>query len=144
MGVNLKSLIGKHPTNRRGRRWKPPPGLCLSRKHYNIEVEHVLIKLLDSRQRCGDDLPAVRRRHVAASGRVNRSLEQAQAANARTPASARPVLNMFRRPGPPVPIDFNAGQIPDWFRDPGAGRNEDLARLMARSAASSRRWSPRS
>ncbi len=29
-------------------RWKPPPGLCLSRTHYDVEIEHYLMKLLDS------------------------------------------------------------------------------------------------
>ena len=46
MNVNLKSLIGKlnHPARTA---LESAAGLCLSRTHYNIEIEHYLAKLLD-------------------------------------------------------------------------------------------------
>jgi len=47
MGVNLKSLIGKLNDPTRAT-LEAAAGLCLSRTHYNIEIEHFLMKLLDS------------------------------------------------------------------------------------------------
>ncbi len=46
MSVNLKSLIGKLNRTTRGA-LEGAAALCLSRTHYNIEVEHFLTKLLD-------------------------------------------------------------------------------------------------
>ena len=47
MSVNLKSLIGKLNDTTRGA-LEGAAGLCLSRTHYDVEVEHFLMKLLDS------------------------------------------------------------------------------------------------
>ena len=45
--MNLKALIGKLNDSTRGA-LEAAAGLCLSRTHYDIEVEHYLMKLLDS------------------------------------------------------------------------------------------------
>ena len=52
MSVNLKSLIGKLNDTVRGT-LEGAAGLCLSRTHYDVEIEHFLVKLLDS---SGSDL----------------------------------------------------------------------------------------
>ena len=47
MGLNLRSLIGKlNDTTRKA--LEAAAGLCLSRTHYDVEIEHFLMKLLDS------------------------------------------------------------------------------------------------
>ena len=46
MNVNLRSLIGKLNHETRGA-VEAAAGLCLSRTHYDVEVEHFLSKLLD-------------------------------------------------------------------------------------------------
>ena len=46
MSVNLKGLIGKLNDTTRGA-LEGAAGLCLARTHYDIEIEHVLMKLLD-------------------------------------------------------------------------------------------------
>ena len=47
MGYNVRSLIGKlnEPTRLA---LEAAAGLCLSRTHYDVEIEHFLMKLLDS------------------------------------------------------------------------------------------------
>jgi type VI secretion system protein VasG len=47
MSVSLKSLIGKlnHETRSAV---EAAAGICLSRTHYDVEIEHFLMKLLDS------------------------------------------------------------------------------------------------
>lgn len=47
MGLNLKALIGKLDHSARSA-LEGAAGLCLSRTHYDIEIEHYLSKLLDS------------------------------------------------------------------------------------------------
>ena len=64
--LNLKGLIGKlNETCRRS--LEAAAGLCLSRTNYNVEIEHWLLKLLESaRHRSGGHPPAIRRRFVPA------------------------------------------------------------------------------
>ncbi len=46
MGVNLVSLVAKlNPATRAAT--EAASGLCVSRTHYNVEIEHYLFKLLD-------------------------------------------------------------------------------------------------
>ena len=47
MGLNLKALISKLNDPTRSA-LEGAAGLCLSRTHYDIEIEHFLTKLLDS------------------------------------------------------------------------------------------------
>ena len=58
MAINLKSLIGKLDDVTRNS-VESAAGLCLSRTHYSIEIEHYLLKLLDVPD--GDFLPILRR-----------------------------------------------------------------------------------
>ena len=46
MNVNLKSVIARMNETTRGA-LEAAAGLCLSRTHYDIEIEHFLTKLLD-------------------------------------------------------------------------------------------------
>jgi type VI secretion system protein VasG len=46
MAVNLRTLIKK--LNDTGNGLEGAAGLCVSRAHYHIEVEHLLMKLLDA------------------------------------------------------------------------------------------------
>ncbi len=55
MGVNLRSLIGKLNDETRTA-LEAAAGLCLSRTHYDVEIEHFLMKLLDQ---TGGDFAAI-------------------------------------------------------------------------------------
>ena len=65
MSVNLKSLIGRlNDTCRQA--LEGAAGLCLSRTNYDVEVEHVLLKLLEAPDTdLAEDPPALRDRPVA-------------------------------------------------------------------------------
>ena len=61
MSVNLRALIGKLNAASRSA-VEGAAGLCLSRSHYDIEIEHFLVKALDSagvQQKEKDELLAV-------------------------------------------------------------------------------------
>ena len=64
-GIPAKSLIGKlNPTCRRA--LEAAAGLCLSRTHFHVEIEHWLLKLLETAEhRPADRPPAVRRSTLA-------------------------------------------------------------------------------
>ncbi len=68
MSVNLKSLIGKLNDATRGA-LEAAAGLCLSRTHYDIEIEHYLMKALDASDTDAAKIfPPFWREHVAYVG----------------------------------------------------------------------------
>jgi hypothetical protein len=86
MLVNLKSLIGRlNPTARTV--LESAAGLCLSRTHYDIEVEHFLVKSLDFPD---SDFDRIARYFgvdkVRLSAELARSLDRLKTGNARTPS----------------------------------------------------------
>ena len=95
MGLNLKALIGKLNDQTRGA-LEGAAGLCLSRTHYDIEVEHFLTKLLDS---SSNDFAAIIKHFEIDKSRLTaelaRSLDKLKSGNARTPAISPTVLKML-------------------------------------------------
>src|SRR6202795_4351431 len=91
MGLNLKALIGKLDHSARSA-LEGAAGLCLSRTHYDIEIEHYLAKLLDSTE---EDFAKIAHRFGVDRSRLstelNRSLDKLKSGNARTPA-IRPTM----------------------------------------------------
>ena len=71
--VNLKFLIGKlNDTSRRT--LEAAAGLCLSRTHYNVEVEHWLLKLTEMPN---TDLAALFRYYEVDTSKLQRDLTKA-------------------------------------------------------------------
>ena len=115
MGPNLKSLIGKLNDPARSA-LEAAAGLCLSRTHYDIEVEHYLMKLLDSSD---NDFASIARHFEVDKSRLavelTRSLDKLKSGNARTPAISPTILKMLVSAWTLGSIDFNAGQIRTGF-----------------------------
>jgi type VI secretion system protein VasG len=84
--VNLKSLIAKVNETTRGA-LEAAAGLCLTRTHYDIEIEHYLLKLMDVPD---GDFAAILKAFSVDKARLaaelNRSLDKLKSGNARTPA----------------------------------------------------------
>src|SRR5215203_1323350 len=86
MNTNLKSLIGKLNDTCRNA-LEAAAGLCLSRTNHNVEVEHLLLKLVEH-----PDTDVARiLRHFEVDGarlskEITRALDRLQTGNARTPA----------------------------------------------------------
>ena len=69
MNLDLRALIGKLNHETKGA-VEAAAGLCLSRTHYDVEIEHYLMKLLDSdRRRLRRDPEALRRGPLATGRR---------------------------------------------------------------------------
>ena len=86
MNVDLRALIGKlNPTTRGA--VEAAAGLCLSRTHYDVEVEHYLLKLMDHPE---DDFLAILKRfeidRSALAKQLTAALDRLKSGNARTPS----------------------------------------------------------
>ena len=95
MSVNLKSLIGKLNAPTRSA-LEAAAGLCLSRTHYNVEIEHYLMKLMEASD---TDVARIFYRFGINQSRLTadltRSLDKLKSGNARTPAISPSVLKML-------------------------------------------------
>src|SRR5579872_211413 len=95
MNVSLKSLIGKLNLSTRNT-LEAAAGLCVSRTHYDVEVEHYLMKLLDA---AGCDFDRIRKHFGVDSSRLtaelSRSLDALKSGNARTPAFSPTLAKML-------------------------------------------------
>ena len=86
MNVSLKALIGKlNDTCRNG--LDAAAGLCLSRTHYDVDIEHLFLKLTEMPD---TDLQHILRHYEIDASRLSRDLTRAldrlKTGNARTPA----------------------------------------------------------
>ena len=130
MSVNLKSLVGKlNPPTRKG--LESAAGLCLSRTHYDVEIEHFLLKLLDDPE--GDLVRIASHFGVDTSkltGELERSLDQLKTGNARTPAFSPTLVQMLTGAWTAGSIDYQAGQIRSGFAVLTLASEEKLVRLI--------------
>ena len=130
MGLNLKALIGKLNDPARAA-LEGAAGLCLSRTHYDIEIEHFLTKLLDNAS--GDFAAIVKHFEIDKSrltGELARSMDKLKSGNARTPAISPTVLKMLTTAWTIGSIDFNAGQVRTGFAILALASDEELARMI--------------
>jgi len=86
MNLNLKALIGK--LNDTGRKaLEAAAGLCVTRTHYDIDIEHLLLKLVETD---GTDIQRILRHYEVDQARltrdITRALDRLKTGNARTPA----------------------------------------------------------
>src|SRR6266481_4100248 len=130
MASNLKGLIGKlNDTARTG--LEAGAGFCLSRTHYDIEIEHFLMKLLEVTD---SDLQhilkhfAVNKSHLA--GDLTISLDKLKTGNARTPVFSPSLVQMLSEAWTIGSPDFGAAQVRSGFCILAIAASADLARLM--------------
>jgi type VI secretion system protein VasG len=105
-------------------------GLCLSRTHYDVEIEHFLMKLLDASD---GDFASIAKHFGIDKGRVaaelTRSLDKLKSGNARTPALSPSLLKMMTEGWTIGSIDFGAGQVRTGFTILAMVTNEELSRI---------------
>jgi type VI secretion system protein VasG len=134
MNINLKALIGKLDDTARAA-LEAAAGLCLSRTHYDIEVEHFLLKVLDAR---GSDAVRIFRHFGIDTSKFQKELERAsdklKSGNARTPAISPHVLKMLAEAWTLGSIDFGAQKIRTGFVILALAANAELARMVRDSS----------
>jgi type VI secretion system protein VasG len=111
MNVNLRSLIGKlnHETRSAV---EGGAGLCLSRTHYDVEIEHYLIKLLDITD---SDLAVILKHYgidrSRLAGELAVGLDSLKTGNARTPSLSPSLVRMLTTAWTIGSVDYGAGQV---------------------------------
>jgi type VI secretion system protein VasG len=130
MSVNIKSLIGKlNDTTRNA--MQAAAGFCLQRTHYDVEVEHFLMKLLEN---AGGDFPAIVKAFevdkAKLSAQLTASLDKLKSGNARTPVLAPTLVKMLSEAWSIATLDFGTGNIRTGYCILALAQNEELARLM--------------
>jgi type VI secretion system protein VasG len=102
----------------------------LSRTHYDVEVEHFLLKLLDQAE--GDFARITRHFGIDKSRltmELNWSLDKLKSGNARTPTLSPSVVKMMTEAWTIGSIDYNAGQVRTGFTTLALTNNDELRRL---------------
>src|SRR5579871_744710 len=106
-------------------------GLCASRTHYEVEVEHYLVKLLDETD---SDLQRVLQHFGVDKSRLaselTRSLDRMKTGNGRGPVLSQMLVRMLTEAWLLGSVDYNAGQIRSGFTILALVTNDDLTRIV--------------
>ena len=127
---NVKSLIGKlNETCRKA--LESAAGLCLSQTHYEVDVEHCLIKLLEIPD---TDLQKILRHFEINESRLlddlTRVMEGFKTGNARTPALSPRIPRMVKEAWLVASIDFQMAAIRSGHIILALMSNDDMARML--------------
>ncbi|WP_407312701.1 type VI secretion system ATPase TssH [Pseudomonas sp. nanlin1] len=109
--MNLNSLFAKlNDTCRTAT--ESAAALCLAERHYEVDVEHVLLQLLE---KIDNDLPAILRHYEVVPERLETQLVTAlgrfKRGNTRTPALSPHITRLIERAWVLASIEFGQGQI---------------------------------
>src|SRR3954463_13310962 len=130
MSVNLRALIAKLDSTTRGV-VEAAAGLCLSRTHYDVEVEHYLVKLLDVTD---SDFAFVLKQYAIDRSRLasdlTKSLDHLKTGNARTPAISPHVSRMLTEAWTIGSIEYGATQVRTGHTILALLSDEDLSRMV--------------
>ncbi len=130
MATNLRALVGKLNSTSRNV-FEAAAGLCLTRTHYDIEIEHVLLKLLDT-PAC--DFGFIARHFEVDTSRLAaelaRSLDKLKTGNARTPAMSPSVLTMLREAWTLGSLEYEAAAVRTGYLVLALAEVPELARMI--------------
>jgi type VI secretion system protein VasG len=130
MSLNLKSLIGKVDEATRNV-LEAAAGLCVSRTHYDIEIEHFLLKALDSSD---NDIAFILKQYGVDRSRLTselqRSLDRLKSGNARSPAFSPLLVKMLTEAWTVATIEYDATQIRTGFTLLALLSEDELTRLI--------------
>src|SRR5215203_5505211 len=111
MNVNLKSLVGRLNDTCRGA-LDGAVGLCVSRSNYEVEIEHVLAKLLEQDE---TDLHKICRHFEVNIDRLNKdmmtALDRLKTGNTRRPELSDRLPRWFQDAWLLASVDFSAARI---------------------------------
>jgi type VI secretion system protein VasG len=133
VAVDLKSVVARLSETAR-RQLEAAAGLTLSRSHYNVEIEHFLLKLVETP---GSDIATVLHRQGIDAGQVaaqlNRSLDKLRTGNARAPSLSPDIVNWLREAWLIASLEAGANRIRSGHMLAALLADEALARTMRES-----------
>ncbi|MCP4430448.1 MAG: type VI secretion system ATPase TssH [Gammaproteobacteria bacterium] len=108
--IDLKSLVGKLNDTCRAA-LESGAGLCLARTHYNVEIEHWILKLLEIPD---NDINALIEKFELDTGKliadINRELDRVKSGNTRAPALSPNVVDLAKNAWLLASVEFNHPQ----------------------------------
>lgn len=129
MNVNLKSLIGRLNDTCRGA-LEGAAGLCLSRTNYDVEIEHLLAKLLEQND---TDLHKICNHYEVNIDRLSKDVQTAlgslKTGNTRTPALGERIPRWIQDSWLIASVDFGAARIRSGHMILALLSNETFARI---------------
>ncbi|HEX8247106.1 MAG TPA: type VI secretion system ATPase TssH [Pyrinomonadaceae bacterium] len=129
MNVNLKSLVGRLNDTSRGA-LESAAGLCLSRTNYDVEVEHILAKLLESND---TDFEKILRHYECNPDRVTKdvaaALDRLKTGNSRTPGLSDRLPNWFQDAWLLASVEYGAARVRSGHLILALLANDSLARI---------------
>jgi type VI secretion system protein VasG len=136
VAIDLKALVARL-TGLARRQLEAAAGLTLSRTHYNVEVEHVLLKLVET---AGSDVAALLKHMNIDAGRataeLNRALDRFKTGNARAPSLSPDLVTWLREAWLIASLEGNAGRIRSGHMLAALLGDEGLARNLRDSSPS--------
>ena len=130
MSLNLKSLISKLDDATRSA-LEAAAGLCVSRTHYDIEIEHFLLKAIDSSD---NDIAFILKQYGVDRSRLTtelqKSLNRLKTGNARSPAFSPLLVKMLTEAWTIATIEYDAMQIRTGFTLLALLSNDELSRFI--------------
>ncbi len=136
VAIDLKSLVGRMNALTR-RQLEAAAGLTLSRTHYNVEIEHVLLKLVET---SGSDVSAVLHKGGVDAGRVanelTRALDKFKTGNARAPSLSPDIVTWLREAWLLTSLESAAPKIRSGHLLAALLNDESLGRTVKDSAPS--------
>ena len=136
VAIDLKSLVGRMGSLCR-RQLEAAAGLTLSRSHYNVEIEHLLLKLVETQ---GSDVNVLLRRQGIDSGRViaeiTRALDKLRTGNARAPSLSPDIVTWLREAWLLASLEGGTGKIRSGHMLAALLADETLSRTIKDAAPS--------
>ncbi|MFT4179232.1 MAG: type VI secretion system ATPase TssH [Thermomonas sp.] len=136
MALNLRALIARLNTTCRGA-MEGAAGLCMSRGHYEVEVEHVLVKLLEVEN---SDIRRILRQFEIAPEALERELGKVldgfKSGNQRTPALSAMIPKLFESAWGWASIEFGEAKVRSGHLLVALLGDSELRRLVSVSARS--------
>ena len=129
MNLNLKSLIATLNDTCRGA-LEAGAGLCLSRTNYDVDIEHLLIKLVEAED---TDLVRIIRHFEIDQARLTRDITQAldrlKTGNSRTPALSPRLPRLIQDAWLAASVEYGADRVRSGHLILSLLANDDFARL---------------
>ncbi|HUI78226.1 MAG TPA: type VI secretion system ATPase TssH [Bryobacteraceae bacterium] len=130
MALSLKSIVSKLDNTTRSA-LEAAAGLCLARTHYDVEIEHYLLKLLDAPE---SDFTGILKQFDVDKKRIiaelNRSLDKLKSGNARTPAFSRSLYRMLTEAWSVGSLEYNAEEVRSAFTILVLFTDDELSRML--------------
>jgi type VI secretion system protein VasG len=129
MNVNLKSLVGRLNDTCRGA-LESAVGLCVSRTNYDVEIEHILTKLLEENE---TDLHKICNHYEVNIDRLSKdvttSLNRLKTGNSGTPGLSDRLPQWFQNAWLLASVDFGAARVRSGHLILALLSNESTARI---------------